>query len=55
LLIKTTRGLFDALREFIERAHSYDVPEIIACPVVDGSLAYLEWIYAGVESVVEES
>jgi periplasmic divalent cation tolerance protein len=44
LAIKTSRGLLDELREEIERIHSYEVPEVIALPVVDGSERYLAWM-----------
>ena len=44
LVIKTTHARFPALREAILRAHSYDVPEIIALPVAAGSKNYLAWI-----------
>lgn len=44
LMIKTRRDRFDALRAAILKKHSYDVPEVIALPVVDGSEAYLSWI-----------
>ena len=44
LVIKSRRDLFDALCAEIQKLHSYEVPEIIALPIVDGSEAYLEWI-----------
>jgi periplasmic divalent cation tolerance protein len=44
LLIKTSRALLEELREEIERLHSYEVPEVIALSVVDGSERYLAWI-----------
>lgn len=44
LLIKSSRDLFDALRSALEEAHSYEVPEVVALPVVDGSPAYLDWL-----------
>jgi len=44
LLIKTRSSLFDQLSERVQILHSYDVPEIIAVPIVAGSLAYLNWI-----------
>lgn len=44
LVIKSRRDLFEKLREAIARLHSYEVPEVIALPVVDGSDAYLEWL-----------
>ena len=44
LVIKSSRALFDQLRAEIERLHSYEVPEVIAVPIVDGSEGYLEWL-----------
>jgi periplasmic divalent cation tolerance protein len=44
LLIKSSRGLLEELKGEIERQHSYEVPEVIALPVVDGSERYLEWM-----------
>jgi len=44
LLIKTRRDIFDALRAELSKIHSYEVPEVIALPVVDGSESYLGWI-----------
>jgi periplasmic divalent cation tolerance protein len=44
LVIKSSRGLFEALRAALESAHTYEVPEVIAIPVVEGSPNYLSWI-----------
>ncbi len=44
LVIKTSRPLFEDLRSEIERLHSYEVPEVIAIQVVDGSERYLAWL-----------
>jgi periplasmic divalent cation tolerance protein len=44
LTIKSRRDLFDALRAEIDSLHGYEVPEIIALPIVDGSERYLAWI-----------
>ncbi|SRR5581483_5069077 len=44
LLIKTSRALIEELRAEIERLHSYEVPEVIALQVVDGSERYLTWM-----------
>jgi periplasmic divalent cation tolerance protein len=44
LVIKTTRDKFDALRAAVESAHTYELPEVIAIPVVEGSPNYLSWI-----------
>ncbi len=44
LIIKSRRDLFERLREAIAQTHSYEIPEVIALPVVDGSEAYLAWL-----------
>ncbi len=44
LVIKSRRDLFAALRETIAKLHSYDIPELIALPVVEGSEPYLAWM-----------
>jgi periplasmic divalent cation tolerance protein len=44
LLIKSRRDIFEALRAEIIKIHSYETPEILAIPVVDGSHAYLAWL-----------
>jgi periplasmic divalent cation tolerance protein len=44
LLIKTSRKRFAELEKAIRRLHSYEVPEIIALPIVAGSTKYLAWI-----------
>ena len=50
LIIKSTRDKFDALRAALESAHTYELPEIIAIPVVDGSPNYLSWIERELQS-----
>ncbi len=44
VVVKTTPPRFDELREKIAELHSYEVPEILALPVVAGSASYLEWL-----------
>jgi periplasmic divalent cation tolerance protein len=44
LMIKSRRDLFTALRAEIQKIHTYEMPEVIAIPVVDGSEAYLNWL-----------
>lgn len=44
LVIKSRRDIFPALREELAKLHTYEVPEAIALPVVDGSEAYLAWL-----------
>jgi beta-phosphoglucomutase family hydrolase len=44
LIVKTERALFDRLRAVLEAAHSYELPEVLALPVIAGSPNYLGWI-----------
>lgn len=44
LVIKSSRALFGEVRAEIEKLHSYEVAEVIATQIVDGSEAYLEWM-----------
>ena len=44
LIIKSSRQLFEPLRAAIEKAHSYDIPELLALPVVEGAPNYLNWL-----------
>lgn len=44
LLIKTHLANYPALEAKIRELHSYEVPEIIAVPILQGSAAYLQWI-----------
>lgn len=41
---KTRSDQFDDLKSLIQNEHSYDVPEIIALPIMDGLSDYLDWI-----------
>jgi periplasmic divalent cation tolerance protein len=43
-LAKTTRDCFPAVERQIRALHSYELPEIIALPIVAGSSDYLAWI-----------
>ena len=44
LVIKSSRALFAQLRIELERMHSYEVPEVVAVPIVEGSERYLAWM-----------
>lgn len=44
MLIKTKAVLFEKLQERIEELHNYDVPEIIALPIIAGNDMYLSWL-----------
>jgi periplasmic divalent cation tolerance protein len=43
-VLKTRRALFAAVRERVIELHPYQVPEIIALPLVEGSAPYLAWL-----------
>ena len=44
LVAKSRRDVLNDLVKRVQVLHSYDVPEIIALPLVGGSEAYLRWI-----------
>lgn len=44
LTIKSSRSLFERLKQEIARVHEYEVPELLALPVVDGAPGYLAWL-----------
>ncbi len=44
LILKSTGAQFQALQEMVNDLHSYDIPEVIAVPIVAGSPDYLNWI-----------
>jgi len=44
VVMKTRKDLFAELACRVKALHSYEVPEVLALPVVDGSAEYLGWI-----------
>jgi periplasmic divalent cation tolerance protein len=42
--IKTREELYPRVELAIRELHTYDVPEVLALPVVQGSSAYLDWL-----------
>ncbi len=55
LILKTERSQLSALEAKIQELHSYEVPEIIAVPIVAGSAAYLDWLGASLQRATLES
>lgn len=49
LIIKTDLSKFDELEAKIKTLHSYEVPEIIALPIIAGSNTYLDWLGASLQ------
>jgi periplasmic divalent cation tolerance protein len=54
LVIKSSRALFPALKAAIERAHSYETPEALALPILDGAANYLNWLGESLQKVASE-
>ena len=44
ILLKSRKNLFNKIEREVLRFHSYEVPEIIVFPIIDGSKDYLKWI-----------
>lgn len=44
LMIKTSRACYQAVEDIIKSQHPYEVPEIVAVPIVAGLPEYLAWI-----------
>ena len=44
LIIKTNLDKLSALTDKIKTLHDYEVPEIVAIPISDGSKSYLDWL-----------
>lgn len=46
VLMKSNQKLFNKLSKAIKKVHSYEVPEILAVPIVEGFQPYLDWLSA---------
>lgn len=44
LVVKTKASLLPEIINLVKGVHSYEVPEIIALPIVGGNQDYLEWL-----------
>lgn len=44
MFMKSKKDLFERLTEAVKTIHSYEVPEILAFEVTDGSRTYLDWL-----------
>ncbi len=49
LLIKSKQDLISHIAELLDEIHPYDVPELIATPIVEGSASYLSWLEDNVQ------
>lgn len=43
-LLKTEKGLFEQLAQKLRALHPYEVPEIVAVPLIAGNPDYFRWI-----------
>lgn len=44
LVIKTTSHCYPALETAIKKHHTYQIPEIIVLPIINGYQPYLNWL-----------
>jgi periplasmic divalent cation tolerance protein len=49
LLIKSTRDLIPDIAELLDEIHPYEVPELVAMPIIGGSTSYLSWLEDSVQ------
>jgi len=49
IVMKSRRDLFAQVAENVKRLHSYEVPEVLALPIVEASKAYLDWMSVGLK------
>lgn len=44
LVVKTEQGRYAQLERVVKQWHSYEVPEVIALAIEEGSRSYLDWV-----------
>lgn len=44
LVVKSKASLLDEIIKLVKENHSYDIPEVIALPIIAGNSDYLDWI-----------
>jgi periplasmic divalent cation tolerance protein len=44
LIVKTKASLLSEIVPLVKEIHSYDIPELIALPIIGGNQDYLDWI-----------
>ena len=49
MIIKTRANLVAKLEARVKELHSYEVPEVIAVPIVVGAKSYLDWVLASTD------
>ena len=51
VIMKSNQEFFQKLSNRVKELHSYEIPEILALPIVEGSKSYLDWMKACLEPV----
>lgn len=54
VFMKSHENHFERLSEKVAEIHSYELPEIIALPIIKGSPSYLEWLSASLQPVDDD-
>lgn len=49
MMIKSTQAALPQLTTVVQTEHSYDEVEVIAVPVVGGSVSYIDWVAQSVQ------
>ena len=49
LIVKTRTALLPQVTDIVNKAHSYEVPEVVALPIIGGNEPYLRWIIDATE------
>ena len=49
LILKSTQSKLQKIIKVVKTLHSYDVPEIVALPIVGGNPQYLQWLKESVD------
>ncbi len=44
IILKTKKKLFKQIEKRVKALHSYEVPEVISMPIIEGSNKYLSWL-----------
>ncbi len=44
VIMKSRKDLFAELAERVKQLHSYEIPEVLSFPIIDGSEAYFTWM-----------
>ena len=44
LVVKSKASLLSEIIDLVKKTHSYEVPEVIAMPIIGGNQDYLDWI-----------